>query len=82
MQHSAHSLFNHVTGFELVHVTEGLPAKTFSLVKDPAAADMHLYPMSLGVAMLARKVADYDRDRLRWELFPEHVTDSLYPLPT
>lgn len=80
LHHSAHCLFNPVTGFELVTVTEGLPARLFSLVRDPAAASMHLFPMNMGIALIARKVADYDRDRLRWDLVPEHITDTLYPL--
>lgn len=81
LHHSAHSLFNKVTGFELVAVTEGLPARMFSLVRDPPTRGLNQFQMHMGIAMIARKVADYDRDRLRWDLVPADVTDTLYPLP-
>ncbi len=81
LHHSAHCMFNEVTGFELVDVTEGLPARLFSLVKDPATRPMHLFTMHQGIAMIARKTADYDRNRLRWDLVPAEVTQTMYPLP-
>ena len=81
LHHSAHSLFNSVTGFEVVAVTEGLPARMFSLVRDPAAQYMHLFQMHQGIAIIAKKVSNYDRERLRWDLVPADVTDTLYPLP-
>lgn len=79
LHYSAQSLFNPSTGFELVDVTEGLPARMFSLVRDPSARSLYLFPLNQGVAMLARKVADYDRERLRWDIAPSEVTAALYP---
>ena len=82
LHHSVHCLFNKVTGFEVIDATEGLPARMFSLVHDAPTRQMHLFPLNQGIAMLARKVADYDRERLRWDLVPKDVTESLYPLPS
>lgn len=82
LHHGAHSLFNKVTGFEVVAVSEGLPARVFSLVKDPPTRPLYQFPMHLGIAMIARKTADYDRERLRWDLVPADVTDTLYPAPS
>lgn len=79
LHHSAHALFNPVTGFELVEVVEGLPARMFSLVNDPATRGMSQFPLHMGIAMIARKTGDYDRERLRWDLVPADVTDTLYP---
>ncbi|TCS98232.1 hypothetical protein B1808_05995 [Pseudofulvimonas gallinarii] len=79
LHHSAHCMFNPVTGFEVVTVSEGLPARMFSLVRDAATRPMHLFEMHQGIAIIARKVGDYDRTRLRWDLVPADVTDSIYP---
>jgi SAM-dependent methyltransferase len=79
LHHSAHALFNQVTGFEVVEVSEGLPGRLFSLVKDPATRTNYRSPINQGIAIIARKTGDYDRERLRWDLVPADVTDSLYP---
>jgi SAM-dependent methyltransferase len=79
LHHSAQALFNSATGFELVEVSEGLPARLFSLVRDPATRGNFLSPINQGIAMIARKTHDYDRERLRWDLVPADVTDTLYP---
>jgi len=82
LHHSAHSLFNEVTGFEVVDVCEGLPARVFSLVNDPSARTLYQFQLHQGIAMIARKTADYDRNRLRWDLVPADVTDTIYPRPS
>jgi hypothetical protein len=33
----------------------------------------------MGVALIAEKVGDYDRERLRWDLPLTSVLDSVYP---
>lgn len=81
LHHSAISLFNAVTGFEIVAASEGLPARVFSLVKDPATRTNCLSPTHQGIAIIARKIADYDRERLRWDLVPADVSDTMYPRP-
>lgn len=81
LQHSAQSLFNPVTGFELILVTEGLPARMFSLAGDPAGRTLFQFPLNQGIAIIARKIADYDRERLRWDLVPADVSDTMYPKP-
>lgn len=81
LHHSATSLFNPATGFELVAVSEGLPARIVSLVKDAATRGNCLSPAHQGIAIIARKIADYDRERLRWDLVPADVSDTMYPKP-
>lgn len=81
LHHSAHSLFNARTGFEIVEVSEGLPARMFSLVRDPAGRTLHEFQLHQGISIIARKVADYDRERLRWDLVPADVTETMYPAP-
>ncbi|MBX3726480.1 MAG: class I SAM-dependent methyltransferase [Xanthomonadales bacterium] len=81
LHHSAIPLFNKVTGFELVAVTEGLPARMFTLAGDPVGQDLYKFPLNQGIAIIARKIADYDRDRLRWDLVPSDVSDTMYPKP-
>lgn len=79
--HSAHSLFNEKTGFEIIQVSEGLPARMFSLARDPAGRTLHQFQIHQGIAIIARKIADYDRTMLRWDLVPADVTKTMYPLP-
>jgi SAM-dependent methyltransferase len=73
------ALFHHATGFELLTVSDGLPCKVYSLVDDPPTRPMHTQTLNQAVAALARKIGPVRDDRLRWELDPSEVIDTMYP---
>lgn len=75
-------LFIPETGFELVAATEGLPAKVYSLTNDPATRGLHAFHVNLAVGVLARKIGDFDPERLRWEIDVGKVVRSEYPRPS
>jgi SAM-dependent methyltransferase len=75
-------LFIPETGFEVVSAAEGLPCKAYSLVVDAPTRIMYKFKMSMAVASIARKVADYDAERLRWDIDVSRAVKSSYPLPT
>lgn len=75
------ALFNKHTGFEIVNIAEGLPCKAYSLVDAAPTRELWLYTVNQGVAVLARKVGDYDSSKLRWDIGVEEVTESVYPQP-
>jgi len=74
-------LFSKPLGFELIGASEGLPAKIYSLVGDAPTRALHQHSAHLGVAVLARKIADYDRDRLRWDIDIGEAITTQYPKP-
>jgi SAM-dependent methyltransferase len=74
-------LFIRETGFEVVTATEGLPCKPYSLVSDPPTRPFFNYCLNMGVAAIAKKIADYDPDRLRWDIDIAQAVKSQYPLP-
>jgi SAM-dependent methyltransferase len=72
-------LFSEATGFRSLMVQQGLPAKLHSLVDDRptrGVSDDYVY---LGVGLIAEKVADYDRDKLRWDVPLQSVLQTQYP---
>lgn len=73
------SLFNSVTGFEVISAAEGLPCRAYSLVDDPPMRGTHNYDVHGGVAVIARKTGDYDDERLRWDIDIGDVLASEYP---
>ena len=75
------ALFHHATGFELLALADGLPAKIYSLVDDPPTRPMHTQFVNQGVAALARKTGPVRNDLLRWEIDPSEVIDTMYPSP-
>ncbi len=74
-------LFSKPLGFELIAATEGLPAKIYSLAGDPPTREIYRHDAHLGVAIIARKIADYDRDRLRWDIDIGESITTQYPKP-
>ena len=74
-----HALFNRYTGFEIVSLNEGLPCKTYSLVKDAPTREICFHPMNLGVSLIARKTGDYRSDLLKWDIDVSDVIDTVYP---
>lgn len=82
MLNSMHCLFNQATGFEIIAATEGLPARMFSLVGDPPTRHNHHHTVNQGIAVIARKIGDYDRSRLKWDLTPSDIMETMYPTPS
>ena len=74
-------LFIPDTGFELVTATEGLPCKPYSLVDDPPTRPFFRFKLNMGVAVIARKIGDYDAERLRWDVDVGKTVKSEYPKP-
>lgn len=74
-------LFIRDTGFEIVRAVEGLPCKAYSLVRDPPTKLFYEYHLNMGVAVIARKISDFDPSRLRWDINVDEVLQSMYPKP-
>ena len=74
-------LFSKPLGFELIAATEGLRAKIYSLAGDPPTRELYRHGANLGVAVIARKIADYDRERLRWDIDIGEAITTQYPKP-
>lgn len=72
-------LFIPATGFEVVRAVEGLPCKAYSLVGDPPTRLFYEYSLNMGVALIARKIGDFDSSRLRWDVNVSEVIQSMYP---
>jgi SAM-dependent methyltransferase len=73
-----HALLNRQTGFEILRVERGLPAMIVPMVRDRGTRDVHRNPASLGVSVLARKIASPRAD-LQWSLTAADVIESDYP---
>lgn len=74
-------LFSEGLGFRLLDATEGLPGRVHSMVDDPPTRGLPYFELNLGVALIAEKIADYDREKVRWDLPLDTVLNSLYPKP-
>ena len=74
-------LFSKPLGFELIGASEGLAAKVYSLASDAPTRELYRHNANLGVAVIARKIADYDRDRLRWDIDIGEAVTTQYPRP-
>lgn len=72
-------LFSEPLGFRVIRAEEGIPAKLHSLSRDAPTRGVSGFEMSMGVALIAEKVADYDRDRLRWDVPLSSILDTVYP---
>ncbi|RDY68862.1 class I SAM-dependent methyltransferase [Lysobacter soli] len=72
-------LFSEPLGFRVLACAEGIPSKLHSLSADPPTRGISHYEMSLGVALIAEKVKDYDSERLRWDVPLSTVLDTIYP---
>lgn len=75
------ALFNTFTGFEIVSLKEGLPAKIYSLVDDLPTRGVRLHTVNQGVAVVARKTGSYRRDLCRWDVELADVLEDSYPKP-
>jgi SAM-dependent methyltransferase len=73
-------LFNQWTGFEIIATELNMPCQ---IIPDGPPPPGWVFP-NLGYVnsnVLARKVGDYDRDRLRWDLSASDVLENIYPAP-
>ena len=72
-------LFSEALGFRVLEATEGLPGRVHSMVDDAPTRGLPYFELNLGVALIAEKIADYDREKLRWDVPIDAVLDTLYP---
>jgi SAM-dependent methyltransferase len=78
-RNSFHSIFNATTGFEIEEVIEGRAMRAFPLFEDVPMRAMYKYKLNGAVFCLARKISDYDNEKLRWDMKIEDVMDTMYP---
>lgn len=76
-----HALFNHYTGFEILDLAEGVPARIYSMINDPPTLAFQHFTVNGGVACLARKTGPYRDDLLRWDVDTSFL-GSMYPSRT
>ena len=74
-----HALFNKYTGFEIVSIAEGLPAKIYSLSEDATTRGHYRCTVNQAVALIVRKTGSYRSDLLKWDIDIKDVTDTMYP---
>lgn len=71
-------LLNQFTGFEILDCTEGLPCRILPLGAESSMRGLIHAPANLGVAVLAKKVAEVS-DRVRWDVETGEITSDMYP---
>lgn len=74
--HAWPALFNPMTGFEIVEVAQGEPARIHALWDSPVARDMPDSPAFLGSNVIARKVGDTSLD---WPVPTALACSGSYP---
>ena len=72
-------LFSQALGFRVIEATEGLPGRVHSMVDDAPTRGLPYFELNLGVALIAEKIGDYDRNKLRWDVPIDSVLDTPYP---
>lgn len=75
------SLFVPQLGFEVVEAAEGLPCRPFTMVSEAPMLPFYKHTINCSVAVIARKVGDYDRSRFKWDLDVADVLRTHYPAP-
>jgi len=73
------ALFNKYTGFQIVSIAEGVPAKIYSLSEDAPARDHYLFTVNQAVALIVRKTGSYRSDLLKWDIDIKDVINTMYP---
>ncbi len=73
------ALFNEYTGFEIVSLAEGVPCKIYSLASDAPTREIFYEKAHLGVIVIARKIANYCNEKLKWNIKTSDITQSMYP---
>lgn len=72
-------LYSEPLGFRVLTAAEGIPAKLHSLSPDPPTRGVSGFELSMGVALIAEKICDYDPDRVRWDIPLSSILDTVYP---
>lgn len=72
-------LFSAPLGFKVLSSAEGIPSKLHSLSSDPPTHGVSGFEMSMGVALIAEKISDYDSEKIRWDVPLSSVLESIYP---
>lgn len=68
-------LFNKSTGFEVLGVVHGEPARIHPIWDSPVVRDMHLSTGYLNSSVIARKVGD---TKLEWNVSPDDISKDAY----
>ncbi|MDQ6860515.1 MAG: class I SAM-dependent methyltransferase [Verrucomicrobiota bacterium] len=76
-----HLLFSPPLGFAVIRSAEGIPGKVHSLVDEAPTRGLCDFELPLGVSLLAQKVGDYDREKIRWDVPLSSVLKTEYPAP-
>ncbi|MBT3030251.1 MAG: hypothetical protein KME36_04010 [Candidatus Thiodiazotropha sp. (ex Lucina pensylvanica)] len=69
---------NEKTGFEILECEEGTPGRILSLSRDHTTSGIHLVPINLSIAVLARKTGVPDPG-LSWEIPVSSMLQTHYP---
>ncbi|MEW8693840.1 MAG: class I SAM-dependent methyltransferase [Candidatus Thiodiazotropha sp.] len=72
------TLLNDRTGFEILQSEEGTPGRILSLSHDATTSGIHLVPVNLSIAVLARKTGNPDGG-LSWDIPVASILQSHYP---
>ncbi|MBI5827443.1 MAG: class I SAM-dependent methyltransferase [Deltaproteobacteria bacterium] len=72
-------LLNSSTGFEIIKNDEGLPCSILPFGHEKAMQQLHKQPANLGVSVVARKCAPYDK-HLAWDVDITKILNSTYPV--
>lgn len=75
------SLFVPQLGFEVIDAAEGLPCRPYAIVSEPPMRPFYKHTINCCVAVIAKKVSDYDRSRFKWDLDVAEVLRTHYPAP-
>ena len=72
------AIFHHLTGFDIIDATEGLPCRIFPLGTEDSMNGMECHAAFLGVAILARKTGEPDPG-LSWDIDLKEFITTQYP---
>lgn len=72
-------LFSEPLGFRVLSIAEGMPSKLHSLSSDPPTRGVSGFEMSMGVALIAEKTHDFDKNKIRWDIPLSSIVDDIYP---
>ncbi|MES9824153.1 MAG: hypothetical protein ABW127_06940 [Candidatus Thiodiazotropha endolucinida] len=72
---------NKKTGFEILESEEGTPGRILSLSRDHTTSGIHMVPVNLSIAILARKIGVPDPD-LSWNIPISSILQTSYPKDT
>ena len=74
-------LFAEPAGFRIIAAAEGVPCKLYALEGGAHLRNFAPLFVNAGVALIAEKVADFDPERLRWDVDMTRAVTTEYPQP-